>query len=174
VIEHEIKLDLASGAQLTIRYFSDSQMRWIFSYDYVGEKNPGETPTVVNKTRLTADYTAGVLDPKLVLSMHVVIPSRLGRKFYVGVDISPGAKTYLEFTYERTSDTPDKYALVEICKGARERVRFDQATPDLVRQIEFPFPIPDRVAYEFGKLSVPFLSNAGIVDYFKLPWSTVP
>lgn len=172
-ITHEIGLELASGARLTLLYFSDREARWIFSYDYVGEKQkPGAAPDIVNKARLTANYAVGVLEPTLVLSMHVIVPSRLGREFYVGVDISPGAKTYLEFTYERSTDTPATYVLVEICKGARDRVRLDRASPALVRPIEFPFPVLDRIAVEHGKLRVPFLTNAGQIAHFELPWST--
>ena len=172
-LEHEIALELASGAELRILYFSDRELRWLFAHDYVGQKAPGAAPQIVNKTRLTADYVDGVLSTTLVLSMHVVVPERLGREFYVGVDISPGAKTYLEFTYERTVDTPHAYLLVEICKGARERVRLDQVAPALVKPIEFPFPVPDRLLYENGKLRVPFLTNAGSIQHFELPWATV-
>ena len=76
------------------------RLRWIFSYHYVGEKKPGETPAVINQVQLTADYAAGLLAPAFMLSMHVIIPGRLGQRYFVGVDISPGAKTYLEFSYK--------------------------------------------------------------------------
>lgn len=168
-IEHEIKLALSSGARLTLLYFSDREMRWIFSHDYVGEKAPGAAPDIVNEVRLTADYAEGHLTPQLVLSMHVVVPSRLGQTLYVGVDISPGAKTYLEFSYRRGAA---EYRLVEICKGARDRIRLVDG-PALVRPIAFPFPIPDRLPVEHGALHVPFLTNAGTIDHFVLPWSTI-
>ena len=170
---HDITVDLASGARLTLLYFSDTEIRWIFAHDYVGEKLPGQTPDLVNKLRLTADYAQGVLADTLVLSMHVVVPSRLGREYFVGVDISPGAKTYLEFTYRREPDEQGPYVLVEICKGARDRVRLDPSMPGLMRPIEFPFPVPDRLFVEHGRLLVPFLTNNGVVHHFKLPWSTV-
>lgn len=169
-IEQEIRLGLASGATLVLLYFSDREMRWIFSYDYVGERDPGTAPEVVNKVRLTANYEAGLLAPQIVLSMHVVIPARLGREFFAGVDISPGAKTYLEFTYERQGEA---YRLAEICKGARERVRVADAGPAIVKQIEFPFPVPDRIAVEYGSLRVPFRTNAGEIANFDLPARTL-
>lgn len=228
-LQHEIRIDLASGAHLTILYFSDRELRWIFSYDYVGEKAPGAPPEIANDVRLTADYNDGLLAPQIVLSMHVVIPGRLGQQFFAGMDISPGAKTYLEFTYERRSlemiafptspvrmegiaaidasaarqrlvppsslpsgphvtpsaltdikisnDGPvppaDEYRLVEICKGARESVRLADAEPALVRPIEFPFPVPDRLPIEFGKLRVPFRTNAGTFAHFDLPERTL-
>lgn len=177
-LQHEIDLKLDSGAQLTLLYFSDRELRWILSYDYVGEKEPGADPEVVNKVRLTANYEAGHLTSQIVLSMHVVIPARLGQQFFAGVDISPGAKTYLEFTYQAPiSDLDnrvgDAFRLVEICKGAKDRVRVTDVTPALVRPIEFPFPVPDRLPIEYGALRVPFRTNKGDVAHFDLPTRTV-
>lgn len=169
-VEHEIKLDLASGAHLTILYFSDRELRWIFSYDYVGQKI--WDPKIVNKAKLTADYADGLLAPQIVLSMHVVIPERLGKEFFAGLDISPGAKTYLEFNYELTSASA-AYRLVEICKGARERVRIDVVDPALVQPVQFPFPVPDRVPIEYGKVRIPFRTNSDDVAYFDLPVRTL-
>ncbi|HSX22396.1 MAG TPA: hypothetical protein VLE97_06425 [Gaiellaceae bacterium] len=169
-IEHEVKIALASGAELTILYFSDREMRWIFAYDYFGERHLRPAPEIVNKTRLTANYEAGLLAAQLVLSMHVVVPDRLGKQYFAGVDISPGAKTYLEFTYERQEK---EYRLVEICKGARDRLRLADLDPALVRPIEFAFPVPDRVAVDFGMLRVPFRANDGNIHYFELPARTL-
>ena len=169
LIQHEIDLKLASGAHLTLLYFSDRELRWIFSYDYSGEKDLGTAPEVVNKVRLVANYEAGLLTSQIVLSMHVIIPARLGQQFFAGVDISPGAKTYLEFTYDRVGD---EFRLVEICKGARERVRLADTLPAIVRPIEFPFPIPDRVPIEFGTIRVPFRTNQGNVAHFEMPTRT--
>ena len=39
-----------------------------------------------------------------------------------------------------------EYRLVEICKGARERLLLEDHPPALIRPIEFPFPIPDRLS----------------------------
>lgn len=174
-MQHEITFKLATGANLKLLYFSDRELRWIFSYDYVGEKAPGATPEVVNKVQLTANYEAGILTAQLVLSMHVVIPVRLGQQFFAGVDISPGAKTYLEFHYTKCKNAADKivdYRLVEICKGARECVSLDVNEPAIVRPIEFPFPVPDRIAVEFGAIHVPFLTNQGVIAHFDLPTRT--
>jgi hypothetical protein len=173
-IQHEINLTLASGARLTLLYFSDREMRWIFSYDYVGEKDPGTTPEVVNKVKLTANYEAGLLTSQIVLSMNVVIPARLGQQWFAGVDISPGAKTYLEFTYQAPISyldncVGDAFRLVEICKGARDRVRVTDIEPALVRPIEFPFPVPDRLPIEYGELRMPFRTNQGDIAHFNLP-----
>ena len=177
-LQHEIDLKLASGARLTLLYFSDREQRWIFSYDYVGEKDPGTAPEVVNQVKLVANYEAGLLTSQIVLSMHVVIPARLGQEFFAGVDISPGAKTYLEFTYQAPiSDLDnrvgDAFRLVEICKGARDRVHLTNTEPAIVRPIEFPFPIPDRLPIEHGRVRVPFRTNQGDVAHFDLPAGTL-
>lgn len=169
-LEHQIKLALATGAQLTLLYFSDHEQRWIFAYDYIGERAPGAPPAVANDVRLVANYVDGVLAERLVLSMHIVVPARLGQQYFAGVDISPGAKTYLEFIYERAGD---RFGLAEICKGARVRLRFDQAALALARPIEFPFPVLVDFVLEHGKYSVPFLTNSGWVASFELPQTTL-
>lgn len=173
-IEHQIDLCLASGARLKILYFSDREMRWIFSYDYRGEnKRPGDQPDVVNQVKLVAEYVEGVLDAAFLLSMHVIIPSHLGQRYFAGADISPGGKTYLEFNYRlyRESPTETAYRLVEICKGARERVSLDDQAPALMRPIVFPFPIPDRLEVS-DRVSVPFRLDNGDISHFDLPTRT--
>lgn len=176
--QHEIQLALASGARLTILYFSDRELRWLFAYNYIGKKDPGTVPEVVNDVKLTAEYADGLLASALVLTMHVIIPSRLGREFFAEMDISPGAKTYFEFTYQAPiSDLDnrvgDAYRLVEICKGARDRVRLDSTAPALVKPLEFPFPTPDRLPIEYGSVHVPFRTNDGLVAHFTLPTRTL-
>lgn len=177
-LEHEITLGLASGATLKILYFSDREQRWIFSYDYVGDKAPGAAPEIANDVRCTANYADGQLVSQLELSMHVIVPARLGQRYFAGVDISPGAKTYLGFTYQAPiSDLDnrvgDAFRLVEICKGARERVRLDEVEPAIMRPIEFPFPVPDRIPIEHGTIRVPFRTSQGDIAYFDLPTRTI-
>ena len=169
-LEHEIQFALASGALLKLLFFSDREQRWIFSYDYVGDKAPGAQPEIANDVRLTANYENGELADQLVLSMHVIVPSRLGQRYFAGIDISPGAKTYLEFTYERQGDA---YRLVEICKGARERVRLADLKQALVRAIDFPFPVADRIPVDYGVLRVPFRRNHDVIGFFELPKRTL-
>lgn len=169
VCEHAIELDLASGVHLQIRYFPDCEQRWIFSHHYVG-RHPGETPQILNSVRLVANYTDGLLRGPIVLSMHLVLPNRLGKQLFLGVDISPGAKTYLEFNYEGTAPM---YRLTEIRKGARERVRFGEPEAALIKTIAFPFPVPDRLLLEAGRFQVPFRTNTDAVEYFNLPVRTL-
>lgn len=173
-VQHAITLDLASGARLKLLYFSDRELRWIFSYVYVraqreGAPSGGKPLEIINETRFIANYTNGQLKGPLELSMHVEIPGRHGRKFFAGMDISPGAKTYLEFRYERFTH---EYKLTEICKGVREHIRLDDAELAIVRLVTFPFPVPDRLPIELGQLRVPFRANTDIVAHFELPERT--
>ena len=169
-LEHEITLALASGATLKLLYFSDREQRWIFSYDYVGDKAPGAQPAIANDVRVTANYVDGELADQFVLSMHVIVPSRLGQHYFAGIDISPGAKTYLEFSYERQDNA---YRLVEICKGARDRVNLANLKQALVRPIDFPFPVADRIPVDYGVLRVPFRRNHDVIGFFELPKRTL-
>lgn len=174
-IEHQIDLRLASGASLKVLYFSDREMRMIFSYDYIGEKKPGADPDLVNQVRLAADYAEGLLASSFTLSMHVVVPERLGKSFFAGVDISPGAKTYLEFHYRRDDNAivSREYRLTAIQKGAREQVLLGDQRASLVRQIEFPFPVPDRLPADGNYVRVPFRLNNGEISHFDLPTRTL-
>jgi hypothetical protein len=70
--QHENRLDLASGARLTILYFFDREQRWLFAYNYIGKKDPDTVPEVVNDVKLTAEYTKGLLASTLVLTRHVM------------------------------------------------------------------------------------------------------
>lgn len=169
-LEHEITLALASGATLKLLYFSDREQRWIFSYAYVNDKAPSKAHDITNDVRLTANYADGQLDSPIELSMHVVVPARLGQRYFAGVDISPGAKTYLEFTYFRSGHA---FRLVEICKGARDRVCLSDQEPALMRPVEFPFPVPDRIVAEYGVLRVPFRQNGDTIAHFELPERTL-
>src|SRR4029077_13787512 len=172
-LEHEITLNLASGANLKLRYFSDREMRWIFSYNYTSTRRRGMSPDIINDIRLVANYADGRLDERFILSMHVIIPSRLGQESFLGLDISPGAKTYLAFSYDRCwSVSPSGYALTEICKGTK-CVSLDSAKPALVQPLWFPFPVPNHVPIELGKIRVPFRTNAELIDHFDLPESTL-
>jgi hypothetical protein len=68
---------------------------------------------------------------------------------------------------------PDRYRLVEICKGARDRVRLAGLDPALVKPVEFPFPVPDQIPVSYGTLRVPFRVDTGSIDYFELPTRTL-
>lgn len=177
MMQHDIHLEHAGDSQLKIMIFSDREMRWIFSHNYIGEKLPGQAPDFVNKTRLVAEYRDGLLTDPIVLSMEIVVPSRLGQRFFAGVDISPGAKTYLEFRYERYL-AGGTSRLAEICKGAREYIRVADLDPAFLKQFEFPFPVcdilePERVsAQQSNVLRVPFRANDDTIANFTFPLST--
>lgn len=175
-LEHEIHLPQADGGDLRILIFSDREMRWIFHHHYASKKLPGRAPDVLCDVDLIAEYRDGRLHEPVVLTMHVVLPCRLGQKFFAGVDISPSAKTFLEFHYARQSSTV--FHLVKICKGARERVVISDQTPALASPIDFPFPIPDVVHPQgdatggVDVLRFPFRASDDVLHYFEVPLHT--
>jgi hypothetical protein len=169
-LQHEIRLDLASGAHLKILYFSDRGLRWIFSYNYLGKKDPGTAPEVVNDVKLTAEYADGLLASTLVLTMYVINPAHRVLEFFAGIDITPGSKAHLEFSYKRTGGA---YRFVEICRDARDRARVIGTALERVNPLEYPFPIPNRLPVEYAAVRVPFRTNAGLIDHFSLPTNTL-
>jgi len=178
-VEHRIDLALASGAKLTLRLFSDTEQSWEFSYRYrrVEEHNV----TLVNDVRLLVRYLNGRVDTTrdtvtrcfpVSLWMHIIIPERLGKQYLYGMDISPGAKTFITFDYDFMPDS-DTLQLREMTVGAGKQINFDdvQDRQALVQQINFPFPVPDRIDRLYTGYRVPFLANAGDIPEPDSPWA---
>lgn len=161
--DQEVRLDLASGAWLKILTFSgpsEGSSRWIFDHRYRRRELVGTGDVdVVCDTKAMADYEDGILQSPVVLGMHVIIPRRLGTMFVAGADVSPGAKTYIEFQYERPVETAEIMVLAEIRLGATRRMRLDEAGAEaMARPVQFPFPVLDRLIPDCGKYKLPFLS----------------
>ena len=99
------------------------------------------------------DYRNGVLQPSLQISMNITIPKLLGKRFLFGLDLSPGAKTYFNFTYEMCDE--DTFRLVEIQKGARTvmdlRPMWAEEGEGLIQQVTPPFPlvVQERIQREY-------------------------
>jgi len=123
----------------------------------------------------------------------------LGQQRFLGVDISPGAKTYLEFSYERPEERvpvdyndpywfgtrtdaypegiPGPFYLAEISKGARPPVdvrplTFPNQAPGLVKPVivDFEFPFKAQINWRHG-YSIPFMDNEGETSAFRVPSS---
>jgi len=138
---------LASGLELEMLMHPWQEYRWFYRTTYwkmpVGE--PHGTPEVVCKWQCMVDYRQGVLQPDLEISMHVLLPEKLGRVFAYGMDISPGAKAHLCFKYQLESDG-DSFHLMEVEKNGTKV--FDcgyfwepQSGSSIRSSIETPFPI---------------------------------
>lgn len=201
-MSYQTRLDLACGLRLTQHFFSWDEMRWIFEgrFHWSDEADP-HTSKIINEWKLLVDFKGGHLMPRFKVSMHVIVPERLGKQYFLGVDISPGAKTFLEFYYERpepvvarpTGETdpywkgippqnipriPGPFYLAEISQGARPPIDVRALTaehgPGLVKPIEvnFPFPIADRIPWHHG-YQIPFLDDNFEVAQVVVPESLI-
>ncbi len=171
-------VDLASGAHLKVQIPSLEEQVWIFQYRY-HRRNEHRRIDLVNDVQLEVPYLDGFVEARpaefrrrLTLSMNVVLPAKLGVRFFLGVDISPDAKTFLQFHYEPDPKNEEVLRLVEVEVGAQHQFRLDAMPDGLIRPIDFPFPVQDTILPEFGDYRVPFLDREGQIAYFVFPLRT--
>jgi len=165
MLDYQMKMPLKNGGTLTTLVFEhEPQVTWTFQYRYrlTDPESLGQA-RMVNDLRFVFAYVEGVIKGDLTLSMHVVIPERLGKKYVAGCDISPGAKTFIQFHY-RPED--EGYRLYKIEVGARKVLNLDELDPNVpVKPMDFPFPVPDRIERAFegevGPFVLPFLASDG-------------
>ncbi len=165
--EYGIKLRLDTGATLEMLLFSETEHRWIFKHRcvYPEALERSAQPLLVNHTTLVVDYDGGVAkDCKL--SMDIIRPDRRGKTYFLGVDISEGSHLFAEFQYEKQGDI---YRLKTIDLGSHGRVELDALGEGLVKPVEVPFPIKDRVENEYGAYKIPFLKINGEQAFFQFP-----
>lgn len=166
-LSHDVVLALPDDAEVRIMVTGEEH-RWIFRH--VLRVCVDRELRLYCETKLVVDWARGVLADKLVLSMHVVLPEKLGQAFVAGVDVSEGAKTYLEWTYAAAGD---RFRLRELCRGANDRHSFEQE-PGLVRAMPLPFPVLDVIEDEGRSYRVPFRKDeAGNLGYFTFPRTTL-
>ncbi len=156
-----VRFKLAHGpATLEVSVFTDWTARWIFKHRFL-RREAGDRGAVqmVNDSTLVVDYGDEGAIAKVELSMHIILPHRLGQVRLAGVDVSPGAKTFLTFEYRlepkaRCPSAPT-FVLSAITRGASHRLELDE--PALLTPLHFPFPVPERIEPVCGKYRVPFL-----------------
>lgn len=155
---------LANGSRRTIRISSLKEQRVSFDYTFRRYADPeqrqrGWKPELVIEYTLYAEYKSGKLST-CTITLNVILPHRLGKVYLLGVDISPGAKTFLEFVYDVMEDS---LRLTEIIKGACTRINLRELAMGTlpVRQIELPFPILDVVPLTHDSFEIPFLHADG-------------
>lgn len=185
-MEHQIDLDLESGARLQLLLFSATEQTWTFKYRYIeheGEAIRGKV-VLLNDYTLVVRYENGEVSgsgkpmpgddrPTFPVSlwMNVVFPKKMGQVYAYGMDISPGSKGFFQFEYGALGDS---LLLREIRVGASKRMEI-KSLPDsqaLIKQLPFPFPVLDKIEPEFGKYSVPFFRSDGGVRHFGFPCCT--
>lgn len=134
------------------------------------EENPREVE-LRNDLKVLVRYNNEnkLLEDSVSLTMHIIMPSKLGQAFLYGVDVSPGAKTFVEFIYNKGED--DSYRLGEVVVGTK---RIDVSRPQesaLVSSINFPFPVPDRIECIDGwYYQIPFFpDDSGNIGQLKFP-----
>jgi hypothetical protein len=160
VTDYQFDLRLDTGAHLEVLVFNEygeNMVRWIFTYRFLS-RDTGRflVPKVVIDYSLCLNYVAGQLTDEVELTMNVTIPEKLGKQSFAGVDISPGAKTYLRFLYRRVG--PKLFRLAAVGKGANPLVELPDEGEGLMKQTELPFVLVDRLERE-GVYRVPFHSH---------------
>jgi hypothetical protein len=155
--EYEFKLELANNSSLEMLMFSEMEHRWIFKnrYSHPKSQKVREKPTLINDTTLVVNYVEGVAK-EINLVMDITNLDKRGQEYYLGVDISPNSHLNLEFIYERMGDL---FRMKTLVWGVGKSVEIDSLGKGLVKPIDFPFPIKDRVENEFGIYRVPFLND---------------
>lgn len=167
-VSRRITLDLDNGATLEILLHPWDEQTWIFTYRFEARE--------AHDTRLLCDwkcilrYCQGRLIPSVGVTMHVIIPELLGQQHYLGVDISPGAKTFLQMEYEHDREGAP-LLLQSITKGVNTKVEIPQGSREGLPMIsvELPWPLvitdrierqshtdPDGTVHVYGDYQVPF------------------
>lgn len=173
-MQYKIPIDFGDGALLDIHLFNDTEHRWIFKHEFIKSerKELSTKVTIANDSRLYVNYEKG-LAKDVKLSMNIRQPQKMGKKYFLGVDISEGSKLYLEFLYEKKDQL---YNLTSIDMGSHGIIDLTKEKDSLVKQQEFMFPVANPIEREFdgfGDYRVPFLKNNGEKGFFKFPESYV-
>lgn len=187
-LEHatiEVKLDLANGARLKLLVFPPNQVQWILEHTYESPRPPRQWGAlsrgdgwdqIICETKLRADYQDGYLGPTLQLSMNVVLPARLGRQSFLGVDISPNAKTYIEFDYALQPERPmhrTEYHLKQLRVGSQPPIEVVDISRAFSASNDYPFPVSGILpVLNGGVVMVPFSANdkgTHVIRTFELP-----
>lgn len=170
--DFKIPLKLSSGAYLEILIFDqpefpDPEHRWIFRYRYVtpAEHRRGEAPDLINRVTFAVDYLDGIAG-KCDLSMNMVVPERRGKNYLWGVDVSPNSVLDLNIRYKNEEGV---YRAKVVEEGADVGIELDEREEGLIKPVEFPFPLEDRVEIQHGVYKFPFLLTGDEISYFKFP-----
>jgi len=171
---YKFNFELKSGASLAIIIFDIFEHQWKYKYTFRKISGERERVDFVNNIDLTIGYQNGIAK-NCNLSMEMVNVKNLGKKFLLGVDVSLGAKEFIQFIYEKDNKKDKKsFRLSRVEVGALKvlDIKAQKDDKSLIKQIEFPFPIKDVLELDFGSYSVPFLKIDGTEDNFVFPDDT--
>lgn len=101
-MEYHINLDLPNDLRLTILLYSHEEQRFVYEHEL-----PNLFPKTQSKTwckyRFNVYYEKGDLK-ELEISMEIINRDKRGKEYYLGVDISPGSKLFVQFFYNPEGD----------------------------------------------------------------------
>jgi|SRR3989338_10199941 len=162
---YKINLRLENEARLEMILFSTKEHRWIFRHHYTSPvKERGEKPEIVNDTTLAVNYDKGIAEG-INLFMNIVFPHRRGQTYWAGLDISKNSLVGVEFKYEKQGRL---FRMIQADAGIYGKLELDKLQAGLMKPVEFPFPLKDKVELE-GEYRVPFLKNDGEIAFFSFP-----
>lgn len=171
-LTYSAEFEFAHGVCLRLQMFDHHEHRWHWVHRYAPRPGGlGTNPEIVNDLRITAIYLDGALVLPLKVCMNIVIPARLGKRILYGMDVSPGAKTYVEFHYADPDDQRN-LRLTRIEVGAFRSVDLPRVAGEgLVRPLaDYPFPVLEQLPLTWGMYyRVPFLAEDGDVGAERWP-----
>jgi len=166
--EYRCLFHLENGFAVEQILFSHKEYLWLLTYQSViKDAKNARKYLLVNRMMIRVNYKDGVMDA-FGIDMDIINHANRGKKFFVGVDVSPKSRIFLELKYGLSEDAKE-WILSEMRKGS-EIITLGEVGSDLpTRFIETPFPMSDRFAIEGGYLAVPFLSREGKIESMHIP-----
>lgn len=160
---YRVPFDLGNGLKVDTLFFNRNETKLIYGSTFTDSVHgPGirriAKPSLVCEFSCIASYELGILK-EFKIFVHVTIPERLGKVYAWGVDISPGAKTFVEFNYKIVVDEECRINLLKlefVQVGSQPKIYLDDLE-GIMQPVNFPYPIENDLKVEFGKVNVPFL-----------------
>lgn len=169
--EYQLRFALENGTDVCVLVFENFSQSHFYTYRYL-LLDEDEDVEVVNEFELIVGYKAGLAD-SCKMSMNIVFPKRRGQENRYGLDLSKNSKLFLSFEYEKEANEIFKadgnnegliFRLKEVGVGHKLHDVGKEGENALIKQHDFPFPVPDVIKMEFGRFEVPFLFRDGDKD----------
>lgn len=177
----QMHFNLDNNTQLKMNVFAPvdgyDEVKYFFDYRYVENENdnPHSDVTFVNDISVYVQYNHCVAQ-HLEIQMNMVFPERLGRKEWAGMDISPNAKLFIQFIYEKEKSDKTKgnkggfrLRYLETPKR-RIDLKTEPEKSAIMQPVNFPFIIKDFIELDFG-YEVPFKDSDGNEQIISFPES---
>ena len=175
------EVDLKTGASLEYIFHGEDEQKWKFSHILNLRDEPrGRTRTYI-RIWAYVNYRRGILansDELLVkqphavsLNMKIIFPERLGKKFRWGMDLSPGAKNYVELLYRLDADRTLRAFWGKVNRSIFDIDPEEPGSFDLATQTDYPLwlTIPFDSGYAPFGYRVPYLKEDKTQEFFRFP-----